>query len=120
MRRDFISKRDVINSRRSAGGIMKPTLLCIYLLIVLPPVAFAQPGLKPSDLAQLQSVGEAQVAPDGSHIVYSVVHDDRPGVPYSEAWVLDVTSGKTSRLGDNKGSASGARWSPDGKSIAYF
>src|SRR5690348_6139558 len=99
MRRDFISKRDVINSPRGAGGIMKPTLLCIYLLIVPPPVAFAQPGLTPQDLAQLQSVGEAQVAPDGSRIVYTVVHDDRPGVAYSEAWVLDVAGGKSSRLG---------------------
>ena len=36
------------------------------------------------------------------------------------AWIFDVATGKSTRLGDEKGSAGGALWSPDGKSIAYF
>jgi dipeptidyl aminopeptidase/acylaminoacyl peptidase len=83
-------------------------------------MGFAQSALKPQDLAQLQSVGEAQISPDGSHIIYTVVHNDRSGAPYSQAWVMDAATGKSTRLGDEKGSANGARWSPDGKSIAYF
>jgi dipeptidyl aminopeptidase/acylaminoacyl peptidase len=83
-------------------------------------MASAQAGLKPQDLSQLQSVGEAEISPDGTHIIYTVTHNDRSGAPYSQAWLMDVASGKSVRLGDDKGSANGARWSPDGKLIAYF
>src|SRR4051794_26410822 len=92
----------------------------LAVLLLLPVLVCAQAGLTPQDLSNLQSIGEAQISPDGTHIIYTVVHNDRPGAPYSQAWLMDVASGKSSRLGDDKGSAAGARWSPDGKSIAYF
>ena len=86
------------------------------MFLLFPTWVFAQSGWIAQDLAKLQSVGEAQISPDGSHIIYTVVHNDRPGTPYSEAWVMDVASGKSIKLGE----ANGARWSPDGKRIAYF
>ena len=94
---------------------MATGLMCLF-----SQLTFSQSGLMPQDLSKLQSIGESQISPDGSHIIYTVVHNDRPGAPYSQAWVMDVSTGKSSRLGDDKGSAAGARWSPDGKSIAYF
>lgn len=98
---------------------MKPRLL-LLLLAFLPAFASAQTGLQPQDLFQLQSVRESEISPDGTRIVYTVTHNDRPGAPYSVAWVMDVATGKSTRLGDEKGTAGGARWSPDGKAIAYF
>src|SRR5262245_31545135 len=98
---------------------MKRLLIFFAFLLAWSVTAFAQRGLKPQDLYQLQSVGEAQMSPDGTHIIYTVVHSDRPGAPYSVAWLMDVETGKSSRLGGESGSASGSRWSPDGKSIAY-
>jgi dipeptidyl aminopeptidase/acylaminoacyl peptidase len=99
---------------------MKRTLVLFYWFAVLPVAAIAQSGLQPQDIYQLKSIGEAEISPDGSHIVYTITHSDRPGVPYSAAWVFDVATGKSTRLGDEKGSAGGALWSPDGKAIAYF
>ncbi len=98
---------------------MKRTHLVVVSLLVWADVAMSQSGLVPQDLYQLKSVGDAQISPEGNRILYTVVNNDRPGTPYSTTWLMDVASGKSTRLGDENGSASGARWSPDGKWIAY-
>jgi dipeptidyl aminopeptidase/acylaminoacyl peptidase len=77
-------------------------------------------GMVAADLYALKSVGDVQVSPDGSLIAYSVQHSDRPGRPYSQVWIHDVATGKAARLGSDRQAASGARWSPDGRWIAYF
>lgn len=74
--------------------------------------------LAPRDLAALQTVREVQVSPDGQRIAYSVSRSDRPGRPYSEVRLLDLTSRRTTTLGGDAG-ASGPRWSPDGTRVAY-
>jgi dipeptidyl aminopeptidase/acylaminoacyl peptidase len=93
------------------------------------PPAAAQPKipppstsklLQPTDVYHLRSVGDVQLSPDGSHIAYTVVQNDRPGRPYSQIWIVDTASKQTARLGTAGGRASAARWSPDGKSIAYM
>jgi dipeptidyl aminopeptidase/acylaminoacyl peptidase len=78
------------------------------------------PAFQSSDLYRLKSVGDVQLSPDGSRIAYSVQNSDRPGRPYSQVWIMDVATGKTARLGSDKEAASGARWSRDGRQIAYF
>ncbi len=80
----------------------------------------AGPGLQSTDLSSLKSIAEVQLSPDGSRIAYSVRNSDRPGRPYSQAWILDVASGKSVRLGTDREGASNPRWSPDGQQIAYL
>ncbi len=75
---------------------------------------------KTGDLHRLQSVGDVQISADGRRIAYSVRKSDRPGRPYSEVWVMDVVTHAQSKLGGEDGFASGPRWSPDGREIAYF
>jgi dipeptidyl aminopeptidase/acylaminoacyl peptidase len=75
-------------------------------------------GFQSRDVHQMRSVGEVRSSPDGRRIVYTVQHRDRPGRPYSLAWIRDVPSGKSARLGD--GGVSHPRWSPDGEWIAYL
>ena len=104
---------------------MNPRLLVAALL-----VGAAVPGATPArgqttpfesrDLHRLQSVGDVQISPEGRRIAYGVRKNDRPGRPYSEVWVLDVGSGAVSKLGGEDGVASGPRWSPDGREIAYL
>ena len=71
--------------------------------------------LTSADLYRLQSVGDVQLSPDGTHVAYAVTHNDRPGRPYSDTWIRNLSSGRVTKL--NGGS--GPRWSPDSKWVAY-
>jgi dipeptidyl aminopeptidase/acylaminoacyl peptidase len=71
------------------------------------------------DIYRLRSVGEVQLSPDGTRVAYTVSNADRPGRPYSQIWIAEVSSGRSTRLADGE-SGSGLRWSPDGRRLAYF
>jgi dipeptidyl aminopeptidase/acylaminoacyl peptidase len=45
---------------------------------------------------------------------------NEPGRPYSQLWIMDLASQKSTRLGGDKDRGSGPLWSPDGKSLAFF
>lgn len=93
----------------------------IVLASVLARPAMGQAqGLRSSDLFQLKSVSDVHVSPDGARIAYSTVHADRPGRPYSQVWIMDLATGRPTRLGSDKEPASNPRWSPDGQWIAYI
>jgi len=76
--------------------------------------------LQATDLYHLRSVGDVQLSPDGSRVVYTVVQNDRPGRPYSQMWIVDASSRQPVRLGSAGGRATAAHWSPDGSAIAYM
>jgi dipeptidyl aminopeptidase/acylaminoacyl peptidase len=96
------------------------SLIIAGFVVASSPARAQRVGLSSADLYQLRSVGDVQVSPDGTRVAYSVQMSDRPGRPYSQVWILDVASGKSARLGSDKEAASGPRWSPDGRWIAYF
>jgi dipeptidyl aminopeptidase/acylaminoacyl peptidase len=77
-------------------------------------------GLQPADYQRLRSVGQTEFSPDGKWIAYTVSRNDRPGRPWPQLWVLDVATGKSTRIGGENEAAGGPVWSPDGKWIAYF
>lgn len=91
------------------------TAAAITLTVGAGPQAQSKPGLAATDLQQLQSVGEVQWSPTGTHLAYGITHNDRPGRPYSHLEIRNLTTGQVRRV-DN---GSGVRWSPDGKWIAY-
>jgi dipeptidyl aminopeptidase/acylaminoacyl peptidase len=77
-------------------------------------------GLVSSDLSKLRSVGGIAVAPDGKRVAYSVTMRDRPGRPYGQLWIMDLTTQKSTRVGTEKDGGGGPVWSPDGKWLAFF
>jgi dipeptidyl aminopeptidase/acylaminoacyl peptidase len=102
-------------------AIRTPPLLVAALVLGLTLGVAAQPaGLSSADLYRLRSVADVHVSPDATRVAYSIVSQDRPGRPYSQVWILDVASGRSTRLGSDAEPASNPRWSPDGRWIAYF
>jgi dipeptidyl aminopeptidase/acylaminoacyl peptidase len=72
--------------------------------------------LQPADFYKLQSIGDVQLSPTAADVAYSVVSNSRPGRPTSSTWLRELASGTAVQLENG----AGARWSPDGQSIAYF
>jgi dipeptidyl aminopeptidase/acylaminoacyl peptidase len=94
----------------------------VTLAAAMSPLALAAQdsrGLKIADLSALRGLGEVQISPSGGQIAYALTRNDRGARPTSEIWIRDLKSGKSTRLGADGSGASGPRWSPDGKWIAF-
>ncbi|MGH9834698.1 MAG: hypothetical protein ACRD9Y_16900, partial [Blastocatellia bacterium] len=111
-------------SRFNGKSLRKSPALLAFTIWIIAPLAYGAmtgsqaqtSGLQSSDIYQLRSVSDVQLSPDGARIAYSVTNNDKPGSPYSQLWLMDVASGKTTQV---EGASGGARWSPDGKLIAF-
>lgn len=91
----------------------------------LPP-ASTGPTLQITDLYHSHSVGGVDLSPDGVHVIYSVSRSDSPGRPRASSMVMDLTTKESTALiggqtgaGRGGGGGGAARWSPDGKWVAY-
>lgn len=75
--------------------------VCLLCTALLGAICYAQ-GLASSDLSHLRSVGGVVLSHDGRFIAYAIVMRYRPGRPYEQLWVMDVSSGKSVRLGGDR------------------
>ncbi len=91
-----------------------------------PKTAYAGGGalnsdlLKPIDLFRLAPIGDPQISPDGSRILFVRDSSDaKTDSVRSEIWCVDVNTQKTRKLtaGDKRDTM--PRWSPDGTQIAF-
>ena len=72
-----------------------------------------------ADLYKLRSAGGVALSPDGARLAYTVSHNDGPGRPYSQLWVMTLADGRSVRFSKEKESSGGPEWSPDSQWIAY-
>lgn len=92
-------------------------LLCATLQAVNATPTNAE-GFTSSDLSRIRSIGSVALSPDGRYIAYAITLRDRPGRPYSQLWVMDLSTEKSVRLGGDE-PADGPLWSADSKWIAF-
>jgi dipeptidyl aminopeptidase/acylaminoacyl peptidase len=102
--------------------IGRQLLLFIFAASMLAAASSAQTtsGLQVADYQRLRSVAQAEASPDGKLVAYTVMRYDRPGRPWPQVWVLDVATGKSTRLGAEDEPAGSPLWSPDGRWLAYY
>ena len=106
--------------RERSKALLFRIFVCLLYAAFL--TAIATPAcaqlLTSSDLSRLRSIGGVALSPDSRYIAYTITMRDRPGRPYGQLWVMDLSTEKSVRLGGDK-PASGPLWSGDSKWIAF-
>src|SRR6202140_4927615 len=96
--------------------------ICVWMPCVMLLAATAMPAcaqfLTSSDLSRLRSIGSVALSPDNHFIAYTITMRDRPGRPYGQLWVMDLSTEKSVRLGGDK-PVGGPLWSGDSHWIAF-
>lgn len=76
--------------------------------------------ITPDDLLRFQFVGDPQISPDGTRVLFVKRHIDAAKNKYvSHLFVVD-RDGRTTQLTQGEGGAGGPRWSPDGNAVAFL
>ncbi|HEX4936249.1 MAG TPA: hypothetical protein VFV33_23875, partial [Gemmatimonadaceae bacterium] len=108
-------------------GAPRLVLAVVATLALLPvPPAAAQataPGRRAitwDDVAGLRAVADPQLSPDGTRVLYTVrVTDVAANRRVPSTWLVAVAGGAPRRWPNESVPATEARWSPDGKTVAY-
>ncbi len=78
----------------------------------------AQPGAEPRELRYEETTWKAR--PDWSADGKRVVYSSYLGRQWHQLWVMTADGGDPFQLTYGEGDATGARWSPDGRRVAYI
>ncbi len=78
-------------------------------------------GVQPADIARATSVADPAVSPDGRRIAFTVTRVDLAANRYRSAvWLVDADGARPAfPLTSGEHSDGGARWSPDGRRLAF-
>lgn len=88
-------------------------------------LAAPKEGLTPHQVAALRTAASAEISPDGTKIAYTVAVPRKPlvdddGGAWTELHVVEISTGESRAFVTGKVNVSAARWTPDGKGIAFL
>lgn len=100
----------------------------MFALIVSLALSGAVPAqekaLTPELIVSLRQVADAQLSPDGATVVYQITRSrsekEAPGAEINELWMTPVEGGEPRQFTTNEKGDRLARWSPDGKWLAFL
>lgn len=97
-------------------------LLAVIVVVVARPLVAQTPSrpLTIADFLSLDRASDVQISPDGGTVAFTVtstlLEQDRR---MSHVWLQPVAGGAARRITDDSLGGRGARWSPDGRTLAY-
>src|SRR6266700_3557411 len=95
-------------------------LLCIGLAVSLLAQAQTKRPIRETDLYDFHWIADAKISPDGSRIAYTLINVNAKHDGYETAlWLIPAAGGTARQLTAGPRDTS-ARWSPDGKTIAFL
>lgn len=93
----------------------------IFGFVLLAAVAtLAQTSFGPREMLTLRRLADPQVSPDGRTVVYTVGTVDMAGNrTVNQIWMSNIDGSRPRQVTNGASSSSGARWSPDGRKLAF-
>ena len=99
---------------------MKTLRTLALLALAATPLAAQKRAMTFEDFSAIKGVSDPQISPDGRQVLYAVrTTDIAANKRTTVTYVMPVSGGAASRFPSGSVSASEARWSPDGRHVAY-
>lgn len=103
---------------------MMKTFYLINFLVFLFLNSFSQilkRPLRPGDIYKMQTIGDANISPDGKWVAYTVSSiDSAKDKRNSDIWMVSWDGTQTVQLTNSPDNESSPRWSPDGKYLSFI
>jgi dipeptidyl aminopeptidase/acylaminoacyl peptidase len=101
---------------------LRSTVLSVILLAIAVPLhAQAPRAMTFIDLLNVPNLTDPQLSPDGRHVIYTLAQADwKANKRISHIWRINADGTEEIQLTSGTDGESGARWSPDSRSIAFL
>lgn len=101
---------------------MKKILIlgCFVSAQIIAIAQQAKRPLQPSDVYRLQTIGDAQISPDGKWVAYTLTSiDSAKDKRNTDLWMISWDGKESVQLTSSAESESNPKWSPDGKYLSF-